>query len=48
MAPVMNAPLYTMEILRLAGSLPDPMPSSGWTGWRSCDRRLAEARSTRG
>ncbi|MEO7365624.1 MAG: iron-sulfur cluster assembly scaffold protein [Sphingomicrobium sp.] len=24
MAPVMNAPLYTMEILRLAGSLPDP------------------------
>lgn len=25
MAPVMNAPLYTMEILRLAGSLPDPM-----------------------
>ena len=25
MAPVMNAPLYTIEILRLAGSLPDPM-----------------------
>ena len=25
MAPVMNAPLYTMEILRLAGSLPDPL-----------------------
>src|SRR5688500_14242265 len=25
MAPVMNAPLYTVEILRLAGSLPDPM-----------------------
>ena len=25
MAEVMNAPLYTMEILRLAGSLPDPM-----------------------
>ena len=24
MAPVMNAPLYTIEILRLAGSLPDP------------------------
>ena len=24
MAPVMNAPLYTLEILRLAGSLPDP------------------------
>jgi NifU-like protein involved in Fe-S cluster formation len=24
MAEVMNAPLYTMEILRLAGSLPDP------------------------
>ena len=24
MAPVLNAPLYTMEILRLAGSLPDP------------------------
>jgi NifU-like protein involved in Fe-S cluster formation len=25
MAEVMNAPLYTLEILRLAGSLPDPM-----------------------
>lgn len=25
MAEVVNAPLYTMEILRLAGSLPDPM-----------------------
>lgn len=25
MAQVMNAPLYTMEILRLAGSLPDPV-----------------------
>jgi NifU-like protein involved in Fe-S cluster formation len=25
MAPVMNAPLYTIEILRLAGSLPDPV-----------------------
>lgn len=25
MAPVMNAPLYTMEILRLAGSLADPV-----------------------
>lgn len=25
MAPVMNAPLYTIEILRLAGSLPDPL-----------------------
>ena len=25
MAPVMNAPLYTIEILRLAGSLPDPI-----------------------
>ena len=25
MAEVMNAPLYTMEILRLAGSLPDPV-----------------------
>ena len=25
MAAVMNAPLYTIEILRLAGSLPDPM-----------------------
>ncbi len=24
MAPVMNVPLYTIEILRLAGSLPDP------------------------
>lgn len=24
MAPVVNAPLYTIEILRLAGSLPDP------------------------
>ncbi|MEO6582232.1 MAG: iron-sulfur cluster assembly scaffold protein [Sphingomicrobium sp.] len=24
MAPVLNAPLYTIEILRLAGSLPDP------------------------
>jgi len=25
MAPVVNAPLYTIEILRLAGSLPDPV-----------------------
>ena len=25
MAAVMNAPLYTLEILRLAGSLPDPV-----------------------
>lgn len=25
MAEVMNAPLYTIEILRLAGSLPDPV-----------------------
>jgi NifU-like protein involved in Fe-S cluster formation len=25
MAAVMNAPLYTIEILRLAGSLPDPV-----------------------
>jgi hypothetical protein len=24
MAEIMNAPLYTIEILRLAGSLPDP------------------------
>jgi NifU-like protein involved in Fe-S cluster formation len=26
MAAVVNAPLYTIEILRLAGSLPDPQP----------------------
>ena len=26
MAEIMNAPLYTIEILRLAGSLPDPIP----------------------
>ena len=48
MAQGMNAPLYTTEILRLAGSLPDPAPAGARMARRSvrsptCGSRVESA-----
>ena len=49
LAAVVNAPLYTIEILRLAASLPDPATlDRASTGARSSARRPAAARADRG